>query len=162
MLTRHASSIRAELAALREAAGCDFAALAWKDSNGYAVRWRFASGETNDRYTRIVLQPGQGIAGTVLRTERPYLVNTLELRSGEDPRQYAIMLAEQLQSAAGHPVTAGGAVRGVALLGFRESNRRIEEPELAALRDAAARIGAAIDGAAIDGAASGDRRRIAP
>jgi nitrogen regulatory protein A len=144
MLTPFASDIRSALDALRETTGRNFSALAWKDANGYTVRWRYASGATNERYRRIVLQPGQGIAGAVLRTERPVQVNGLELRSGEDPRQYAIMLAEGLQSAAAAPVFVAGVVSGVALLGSREP-KRFAESELAAVRAAAACIAAAVE-----------------
>lgn len=114
-------TIEAHLCALRQETSTDFAALAWSDSEEQTIRWKFASGNRNQRYKKIVLRQGMGIAGYVIRTGRPTILSSFSPKSVDDPREYPILLAEGLQSVVAVPVTVQGRVRGVLLVGCREA-----------------------------------------
>lgn len=111
--------IEASLNELRRLTATDFAALAWADSTEQTIRWKYASGNRNDRYKRIVLRLGKGIAGKVMRSGRPMVVSSFSPKSGDDPREYPILLAENLKSIVGIPVLVNERVLGVLLVGCR-------------------------------------------
>jgi nitrogen regulatory protein A len=113
------SRIEAHLNQIRNLTSSDFAALAWTDRNDYIIRWKFASGNRNERYKRIILRPGRGIAGQVIRSGRPMRLDSFSIQSGDDAREYPIFLAENLKSAAAAPVVISSKVKGVLLIGTR-------------------------------------------
>lgn len=113
------SDIEASLSELRRLTATDFAALAWADSNEQTIRWKYASGNRNDRYKRIVLRLGKGIAGKVMRSGRLMVIHSFSPKSGDDPREYPILLAENLKSIVGVPVLVNDRVLGVLLVGCR-------------------------------------------
>ena len=115
---------------LREELGYDFVSLAFAQSasDGFVLTWQFASGNLNDRYKRIVLQSGKGIAGIVFKTGRPMLVSdvTQEL----DPKEmfhFPILVSERLNSLAAIPLYQLDRVEGVLLAGYREQGRMTKE-----------------------------------
>ncbi len=111
--------IGAVLNELRRLTAADFAALAWADTDEQTIRWKYASGNRNDRYKRIVLRLGKGIAGKVMRSGRPIVMNSFSPTSGDDPREYPILLAENLKSTVSVPVLINGRVLGALLIGCR-------------------------------------------
>ncbi|HJV46334.1 MAG TPA: GAF domain-containing protein [Bacillota bacterium] len=111
--------IEVSLAELRRLTSTDFAALAWSNQNEYIIRWKYASGNRNERYKRIVLRPEKGIAGKVMRSGRPMILDSFSPKSGDDPREYPILLAEGLKSIIGMPVSINQRVMGVLLVGCR-------------------------------------------
>lgn len=125
------SDIEASLSELRRLTATDFAALAWADSNEQTIRWKYASGNRNDRYKRIVLRLGKGIAGKVMRSGRPMVIYSFSPKSGDDPREYPILLAENLKSIVGVPVLVNGRVLGVLLVGCR--NEQVFETDIVEL-----------------------------
>lgn len=113
------SAINKCLEDLRLKAGADFSALALQESRESTIRWKYAVGNKNERFRRIVLRLGKGIAGKVLMSGRPMVLEHYEPRQHEDPQEYPILYAEELQSALGVPVLTKGKVKGVLLVGYR-------------------------------------------
>ncbi len=110
--------IEASLSELRRLTATDFAAIAWLDTE-QMIRWKYASGNRNDRYKRIVLRFGKGIAGKVMSSGRPMILDSFSPKSGDDPREYPILLAEGLKSIVAVPITTNERVKGVLLVGCR-------------------------------------------
>lgn len=121
--------IETSLSELRRLTATDFASIAWADNNEQVIRWKYASGNRNDRYKRIVLRLGKGIAGKVMRSGRPMVLDSFSPRSGDDPREYPILLAEGLKSIVAVPVITNNRVKGVLLVGCRY-NRTFEDDEV--------------------------------
>ncbi|GAX91405.1 GAF domain-containing protein [Effusibacillus lacus] len=119
--------IEASLSELRRLTATDFAALAWADDKDQAIRWKYASGSRNERYKRIVLRLGKGIAGKVLRSGRPMIMESFSPQSGDDPREYPILLAENLKSIVSVPVVTNDRIKGVLLVGCRHTRGFDEE-----------------------------------
>jgi nitrogen regulatory protein A len=93
----------------------------------FILAWKYVSGNLNDRYQRIRLQSGKGIAGIVFKTGKPMLIkhvnkdfNTSELFN------YPIVVAERLQSLGAVPLWFESRVVGVLLFGFRHEDKLTE------------------------------------
>ncbi|WP_080845840.1 GAF domain-containing protein [Cytobacillus gottheilii] len=113
---------------------CEFAAIAIQIPKGTDVKWKHAAGNLNDKYKRITLRYGKGIAGRVISTGTPiHLDRFPENIIGRD-LEYPIMLAEKLISAYAVPIPLNGSAKGVLLIG-----RRVRQPfqlkEQKAVRD---------------------------
>lgn len=119
MLNSEKVQIERFLDEVRRLMAVDFAGLAWYEELDF-IRWRFASGNRNDRYRRITLRLGKGIAGKVIRSGRMMVIEDLSQLT-EDIREYPIFLSEGLQAAVGAPVTIRSSVLGVLLAGNRYS-----------------------------------------
>lgn len=112
--------IQRELDGFRLEMQADFAAIALTDPAEHVIRFQYVSGNRNERYKRIVLRPGKGVAGKVIRMGRPLLMQFSEPKSMDDPREYPILLAEGLKSLVGVPMeTDEGRVPGMMLVGCR-------------------------------------------
>ncbi|GIM47898.1 histidine kinase [Collibacillus ludicampi] len=133
--------IETSLSVLRRLTDTDFAALAWTSSNEQTIRWRFVSGNRNERYKKIVMFPGKGIGGKVFRSGRPMVIQSFSPKSGDDPREYPILLAEGLHSAIAVPVTIDDQIMGVLLVGCR-MNRVFPHETLELVLDVAEQLGA--------------------
>lgn len=100
--------------------GFDFAALGLAARPGAPLRWVYASGAHGTRYRRIVLAPGHGIGGIVLKTARAMIVRDVD--ADIDPREYStypIVFAEDIHSFCALPVMHCGVVAGALLLAYR-------------------------------------------
>lgn len=115
------SAINECLENLRLQTGADFSAFACHEANEAVVRWKYAVGNRNERFRRIVLRPGKGIAGKVLLSGRLMKLENYEPKQHDDPREYPIMYAEELKSALGVPVVIQDRVKGVVLIGYRSA-----------------------------------------
>lgn len=133
----HEEAITSELQRVREATSSDFAALALTEEAGSRIGWKYASGSANDRYRRMRLKPGSGIAGLAIRLGRPTVPDRA---AAERLRQECpVMLAEHLASAIAVPFQTGPERTAVLLVGARRE--RIYGPEdVRLVADAAARI----------------------
>jgi len=111
------SRLRDALEQVRERTGSDIAAFAVSAGRGW--HWVEAAGNTSERFLRLAIQPGRGIAGAVLRTGRAVALdrhrNAADLRR-EDA---SLLHAEQLNAVAAAPVEHGGATVGILLIGAR-------------------------------------------
>jgi len=113
----------------------DFVGLAIYDVMTDEIRWRLAIGATNQRYKRIVIRMGKGIAGEVIQLNRPIKVNHFPIDLEGDPIEYPILLIEHLKSVLAVPVSFREKIYGVLLVGQREERifTDIEEKEVMAI-----------------------------
>jgi len=98
---------------------CDFVGLAIQNSDGPDVRWHYAAGNSNEKYMRITVRYGKGIAGKVISTGRPMTVEDFPNHITGKVLEYPIMLAENLLSAYAVPIQINGMPKGVLLVGNR-------------------------------------------
>ena len=108
---------------LRGRYGFDFVALGLTAFVGAPLRWVYSAGATSERHRRIVLSPGHGIGGIVIKTGRPMLF--LDIDREMDPREYSsypIVFAEDLHSFCCLPLLHSGSVVGALLCAFRTSH----------------------------------------
>ncbi|XID92729.1 GAF domain-containing protein [Paenibacillaceae bacterium WGS1546] len=112
--------IQALLDKLREEIGSDLSSLAVVDPRDRHTRWRWASGNRNDRYLSIRIRHGQGFEGEVVKVGRALAWNDANGNSGGNLYAgYSILLTERLRSAFAAPVMAGTEVAGILLAGDR-------------------------------------------
>ena len=112
-----------EIDQIRDQFGFDFVALNIVNSidNSPILKWQYASGNLNNRYQRIVLHPGKGIAGTVFKTGKPMIIKNVDNEVPmNDLLRYPIVVAESLKSIGAVPLWESNRVVGVLLVGFRE------------------------------------------
>jgi nitrogen regulatory protein A len=106
---------------LRKEVGCDFVALALQNEVGPDVRWHYASGNVNDKYKRITVRFGKGIAGKIISSGSPMMMNDFPNDIYGKVTDHPIMLAEKLISCYAVPLFFNGSPKGVLLIGKRVS-----------------------------------------
>lgn len=129
-MMKNKADYQTEIERLRSATGCDLIALAIVESaeNQYVLKWKYASGNQNNRFKRIVLQSGRGIAGIVFKTGKPLLLPEISGFVEKDNLfNYPIITMENLKSIGAVPLWHGGRVTGVLLGGFREESLMTEK-----------------------------------
>ena len=64
---------------LRAQSAIDLIALAFVQTSqlDYVLKWQYASGNINNRYKRVVLQSGKGIAGLVYKSGKPMYIKDI-------------------------------------------------------------------------------------
>ncbi|GKV69035.1 hypothetical protein NCCP2716_15330 [Sporosarcina sp. NCCP-2716] len=110
---------------IRRVTGCDFVALALvqPEERNFQIRWEYAAGNMSQRYRRIVLQSGKGVAGLVFKTGKPiFAPDAAAYCSASDLYNYPIIVAEQLESFAAIPLFKYNRVKGILLAGCRKKN----------------------------------------
>ncbi|RHW41511.1 GAF domain-containing protein [Neobacillus notoginsengisoli] len=130
---------------LREEIGCDFVGLAIQNKVGPDIRWHFASGNLNDKYERITVRYGKGVAGKVVSTGSPILVENFPQNILGKATDYPIMLAEKLKSSYAVPLFFNGVPKGVLLAGNR-SNLSFSVRWCSAVRETAAELEKILEG----------------
>ncbi|MGN7402620.1 GAF domain-containing protein [Cytobacillus praedii] len=123
----------------------DFVGLALQNREGPDVRWHYAAGNSNDKYKKITVRYGKGIAGKVISTGSPITVNNFPDNIHGKALEYPIMLAEKLLYAYAVPIFYKGAPKGVLLVG-RRTNKPINEGEQNIVRKAALSLEGMISG----------------
>ncbi|KIX91777.1 NreA [Staphylococcus microti] len=113
-----------ELDRLRLRYQFDFAgiALPTEDHVGTKIKWRYVSGNLNERYQRIELRYGRGVAGNVMKTGKPMIItdaNEQQIQSALF--NYPILISEQLTSMIAIPLWHNHRVKGVLLFGQRDN-----------------------------------------
>lgn len=101
--------------------GCDFVALALQNEVGPDVRWHYASGNVNDKYKRITVRFGKGIAGKIISSGSPMMMSDFPNDIYGKVTDHPIMLAEKLISCYAVPLFFNGSPKGVLLVGKRVS-----------------------------------------
>lgn len=125
MMRTHAD-YQQELEAIRQSYGYDFLALALVEpaEEQYVIRWKYAAGNRNERFRRIVLKSGKGIAGIVFKTGKPVFISSVrEYVGAASLFNYPIVQSEKLQSLGAIPLWNEARVAGVLLGGFREEGK---------------------------------------
>lgn len=119
-----------EIERLRAYFGFDFVgvALVQPAERRFELKWEYATGNKSNRYRRIVLQTGKGVAGHVFKTGKPFLVQDVATMFGKnDLFNYPIVEAEGLKSFGAMPLYKYNRVKGVLLVGYRTDNKLTAE-----------------------------------
>lgn len=101
---------------------CDFVGLAIQNQKGPDIRWHYAAGNENEKYKRITVRYGKGIAGKVILTGSPMSINNFPENISGKATEYPIMLAEKLVTSYGVPILCKGSPKGVLLVGRRNAS----------------------------------------
>jgi len=115
-----------EMERIKNLFGFDFIALSLMQSaeQNFAIKWAYAIGNRSNRYRRIILQSGKGVAGNVFKTGKPLLVTSVEEElSGINLFNFSIVRAESLTSFGAIPLYKNNRVYGVLLVAFRGEKR---------------------------------------
>jgi nitrogen regulatory protein A len=99
--------------------GCDFVGVAIQNEIGPDVKWHYASGNLNDKYKRITVRYGKGIAGKVISSGSPLMIEDFPNHILGKTIDYPIMLAEKLISSYGVPLFFNAVPKGVLVVGKR-------------------------------------------
>ena len=95
-------------------------ALTQSVEDQFVLKWKYAAGNLNDRYKRITLYSGKGIAGIVFKTGKSLVIENIHKEiHGKDLFNYPIVMSESLQSIGAIPLWANHRVEGVLLVGYR-------------------------------------------
>ncbi|WP_419954162.1 GAF domain-containing protein [Neobacillus niacini] len=105
---------------LKKRIGCEFVALALQNEVGPDVRWHYASGNLNDKYKRITVRFGKGIAGKIISSGSPMMLIDFPNDIYGKVTDHPIMLAEKLVSCYAVPIFFNSSPKGVLLVGKRE------------------------------------------
>ncbi|NRD78046.1 GAF domain-containing protein [Bacillus sp. BRMEA1] len=100
---------------------CDFVGLAFQNEAGPDVRWHYAAGNMNDKYKRIIVRFGKGIAGKVISSGCPLMMTNFPHDIHGKMTDYPIALAEKLVSVYAVPLFLPTVPKGVLLIGNRAS-----------------------------------------
>ncbi|MBS4213646.1 MULTISPECIES: GAF domain-containing protein [Neobacillus] len=114
---------------LRAEIGCDFVGLALQNESGPDVRWHYASGNLNDKYKRITVRFGKGIAGKIISSGSPMMITNFPNSIIGKVTDYPINLAEKLVATYAVPLFFSGIPKGVLLIGKREEYFFAEEEQ---------------------------------
>lgn len=104
--------------------GFDFVAIGLTAFVGAPLKWIYSAGATGERHKRIVLAPGHGIGGIVIKSGKPMLFTDIDEEI--DPQEYSsypIVFAEDLRSFCALPLKKGGRVVGSLLTAFRSVDK---------------------------------------
>jgi signal transduction protein with GAF and PtsI domain len=128
--------IQGTLNGLRAEVGSDLSALAIIDRRERYSRWKWVSGNLNERYLNISVRYGQGIEGEVIKVGRGLAWSYEESKKHAG---YSIILTERLVSAYAVPVMEEREIAGILLVGDR-TQRAYEASQRQAVTKAAAEI----------------------
>jgi nitrogen regulatory protein A len=120
---------------LLAAVQADFVGLAIQNEVGPDVKWHFAAGNSNDKYKRITVRYGKGIAGRVISSGSPMMITSFPNHILGKATDYPIMLAEKLVSSFAVPLFFSGMPKGVLLVGHREHEHIYTEEEQQCVKD---------------------------
>lgn len=93
--------IQNELEQLKNDLELDFVAVALADGQYRDIYWRLALGAHSDRYKKIAVRMGRGMAGKVLQGMSPYIVKAFPEEVAGEVLEYPIFLVESLTSGVG-------------------------------------------------------------
>ncbi|WML42926.1 GAF domain-containing protein [Neobacillus sp. PS3-40] len=97
----------------------EFVGLAIQNKIGPDIKWHYAFGNLNDKYKRITVRYGKGIAGKVISSGSPVMIQDFPNDILGKAIDYPIMLAEKLVSSYGMPLFFNGVPKGVLVVGKR-------------------------------------------
>lgn len=130
---------REALEQLRHCLACDLSAVARFDRRNNRIKYEVVSGEITNRLTQMIIKPGSGVAGQVIRYGRPYILDASSPNLDKERNANPAMLAERLYSVMAVPLYQEEQINGVLMVGKRE-NHRFSEEELAQLIELASKI----------------------
>lgn len=115
-----------ELERLRHEYQFDFAGIALPiDDNACTkIKWRYVSGNLNERYQRIILRHGRGVAGNVMKTGKPMIIADATQDEIQNTLfNFPIIISEELTSLIAIPLWHSHRVKGVLLFGQRHHKK---------------------------------------
>ncbi|HJF31128.1 MAG TPA: GAF domain-containing protein [Sporosarcina psychrophila] len=130
MFENQAFNYQQEIERLKDLFEFDFVALALVQSveSRFAHKWEYVSGNRSNRYRRITLQTGKGIAGHVFKTGKPLFIQDVATTlAPNDLFNYPIVVAEGLKSFGAIPLYKYNRVNGVLLVAYRDDKRMTTE-----------------------------------
>ncbi|MDC3417859.1 GAF domain-containing protein [Aquibacillus salsiterrae] len=104
---------------LREVVSCDFTGIALQKHSGMDIIWPYVSGNTNEKYKYITVRFGKGVAGKIISSSSPMLIEQFPENTLGKSTDYPILLAEKLISVYAVPIVLNGIPKGVILIGYR-------------------------------------------
>lgn len=103
-------------------------ALVQSAEKRFELKWTFSIGNKTERFRKIVLQSGKGVAGQVFKTGKPMLIEDVGVEmEQENLFNYPIVIAEGLKSFGAIPLYKYNRVKGVLLAGYRENGKMTTE-----------------------------------
>ncbi|MEG2024226.1 MAG: GAF domain-containing sensor histidine kinase [Gordonibacter sp.] len=122
--------------------GFDFVAIGLTAFLGAPLKWIYSAGATDERHHRIVLAPGHGIGGIVIKAGKPMMF--VDIDEEIDPQEYSsypIVFAEDLHSFCALPLTKTGRVVGALLCAYRSVDARNQQVYRQVISDLRGRLG---------------------
>ena len=107
---------------LKSRVGADFVGLALQKEVTPDVCWHYAAGNLNDKYKRITVRFGKGIAGKVISSGSEMVIIHFPDNIVGKVTDYPIMLAEKLVSSYAAPLFFRESPKGVLLIGHRKKH----------------------------------------
>ncbi|HEY2421074.1 MAG TPA: GAF domain-containing protein [Neobacillus sp.] len=114
----------------------EFVGLAIQNEIGPDIMWHYALGNLNDKYKRITVRFGKGIAGKVISSGSSIQIIDFPNDILGKVTDYPIMLAEKLLAAYAVPLFFNHVPKGVLLVGNR-SKKLFSEDEQEKVNDSA-------------------------
>lgn len=115
---------------LKEHLGFDYIGLALVQpaESHFSLKWEYVVGNISNRYKKITLKSGKGVAGIVFKTGKPLLIQDVEeMYSETELFSYPIVVAENIKSFGAIPLYKYNRVKGVLLAGYRGGKRMTVE-----------------------------------
>ena len=140
--------IQTELEQLKSDLKLDFIAVALADENYRDIHWKMALGANTERYKKIMVRMGKGMAGKALKSKAPYIVTYFPEEVQDEMLEYPIFLIESIRSGMGVSVDSSRPEQklsyGVLLVGQREE-RVFSPQEIERVEQSAAALAALYD-----------------
>ena len=140
--------IQTELKQLKSELKLDFIAVALADTSYRDIYWKIALGANSERYRKIMVRMGKGMAGKVLKAKAPHIVTHFPEEVRDEMLEYPIFLIESLRSGVGVSVDSSRPEQrlsyGVLLVGQREE-RVFSHKEVERIEQSAAALAALYD-----------------
>lgn len=140
--------IQTELKQLKSELKLDFIAVALADTSYRDIYWKIALGANSERYRKIMVRMGKGMAGKVLKAKAPHIVTHFPEEVRDEMLEYPIFLIESLRSGVGVSVDSSQPEQrlsyGVLLVGQREE-RVFSHKEVERIEQSAAALAALYD-----------------
>lgn len=93
--------IQSELMCLKTDLQLDFVAVALADESYRDIYWKFGLGAKTERYRKIMVRIGKGMAGKVLKAKSPHIVTHFPEEVRDEMLEYPIFIVESLRSGVG-------------------------------------------------------------
>jgi nitrogen regulatory protein A len=118
---------QAELDRLQTDIGCDFCALGLLHPDSRILIWKWAVGNTNEKFRLIEDKPGRGFHRSVVKVGRAMPLQAEELIASRQLHEFPLLISEQLQSAYAVPIWQDSRVAGIMLAGDRAKRTYLPE-----------------------------------
>jgi PAS domain S-box-containing protein len=106
---------------------CHFVGIALLDAENKDISYREAIGNKSDIIFSQKFDVGQGIPGRVIATNKPFVLNNFPADPVVNPDEFPVVVAENLKSVLGVPLTNKGRQFGAIVLGYRRYHAFTEE-----------------------------------